>query len=102
MARREIIPQRIKDPEAKKVYGFDWTNELGAGESIASSDWFIETEEATSTLLEYGTSTIDGVITSFGVEGGTLGIPYILRNHVTIDPTNEVLVKSIELRIERE
>lgn len=102
MARREIIPQRIKDPEAKKVYGFDWSNELSAGDSIASSDWFIETEEASPALIEYGTSTIAGGVTSFGVEAGTLGQVYFLRNHVTINPTNEVLVKSIELRIEPE
>ena len=98
------IPQRTKDPSAKKVYSFDWENDLYAGTSIISSAWSVEPAIAGDTpgVAKFGTDTVTGYVTACGFEGGALGETCFLRNDVTITPNGEVLVKRIELRIELE
>lgn len=94
------MPQRTKDPEERKVYGWDWTEDLEAGESISSSAWSIETTEASSDLeVDPGSETIDGAKTSVRLTGGTKGVLYKVKNLVTTAPSGDVGVRRFELRI---
>jgi hypothetical protein len=66
----------IHDPEATLAYGFDWTNALASGVTIASSTW--SADEG----IDLGVSEIDGNITSVLVSGGTHKTNYVITNHV--------------------
>jgi hypothetical protein len=76
-----------KDPNAEKVWTFDWTNELGASAIIVSK--VVSLAEGVDAALTFDNDTIDvgGKMVSVRVKGGTLGERYRLTCQIT---TNEV------------
>lgn len=71
----------IKDPDSSLDWTIDWTNWLGSGRTVASSDWTVP-----SGLTEVSAS-IDsaGLMTTIVLSGGTAGTTYEVTNTVTLD-----------------
>lgn len=66
-----------KDPDATLDYGFDWSDWLAAGETIADSDWDIPAEIINEDE-ETGTDA-----TKVWLSGGTAGTSYTITNTIT-------------------
>lgn len=65
-----------KDPDARKDYGFDWTDWLD-GDTISASSWTVP-----SGITNYSESnTTTG--TTIWLSGGTQGEDYIVTNQIT-------------------
>jgi hypothetical protein len=70
------IQNFVKDPSARKDYGFDWTAWL-AGDTISASAWTLPTGVA-----QYSASnTTTG--TTVWLTGGTHGADYTVTNQIT-------------------
>jgi hypothetical protein len=65
----------VKDPEAMKSYGVDWSELLDEGETISSSGW-------SATGLSLSSAQISGAVTSVMIAGGTLGQTYLVENNI--------------------
>lgn len=80
-----------KDPQARKVYQFDWTGYLtDLDEEIDASTMTITGPDGQLTIDS--TSVVTGNLkTQVRLLGGTLGKRYRLTNHITTDgtPVNE-------------
>jgi len=73
-----VVPPRFdKDPEEKLSYGFDWSQWLDSGDTIASSLWTIPSGITQSGSANTTTST------SVLLAGGTLGSNYTCTNQIT-------------------
>lgn len=74
----------VQDPDAEKVYTFDWTDWVGAAD-VASYELDIDGPDA---LLTYDNDAIgaDDKSVDLRIQGGTLGKTYRVRCRVT---TNE-------------
>jgi hypothetical protein len=70
------MPTYIKDPDAVLDYGFDWSDWLAVGETIATSTW---TFPAGITQDSANNSTTS---TGVWVSGGTVGQTYEIVNHI--------------------
>ncbi len=66
-----------QDPSAHLDYEFDWTTWLD-GDTISASDWTCENPDITLSLSTHSTST-----TKIWVEGGEVGITYLITNEIT-------------------
>lgn len=66
------------DPQAKLDFGHDWTVWLTPGDVIADSTWSI-----TPTGPTLDNSTHGNTSTTIWVSGGTIGVSYLLVNHIT-------------------
>lgn len=71
-----MIQNFVKDPSAKKDYGFDWTDWL-AGDTISASSWTVSTG-----ITNYATSNTDTAATVW-LTGGTHGQDYLVTNQIT-------------------
>jgi hypothetical protein len=73
----------IKDPNAIKFYTLNWSRWLNDGETIASSEWSIESGDG---ALEIGTgsraSTNDSTTATVWLTGGTVATRYTIRNRI--------------------
>jgi len=70
-----------KDPTARLVYGFDWTEWLPEGHSISTSNWEVPTG-----LVNNGEQyDSDTDITSVILSGGTKGKTYLVKNTIVTD-----------------
>lgn len=70
-----------KDPTARLVYGFDWTEWLPDGHGISTSDWDVPTG------LTYNGDQVDtdSDVTSVILSGGTKGQSYVVKNTIVTD-----------------
>ena len=97
------MPQNLKDPEEKLVFGWDWVDALESGESISTSEWTIETTETgsppTALIITPGSESLSGTETGVRIEEGTRGVTYLLKNKITTAPSGDVGVRRIEIRI---
>ena len=69
-----------KDPDAQRVYTFDWTDDIGAA-SITTSTWTIAGPDA---VLTYDNASIvaGSKMTRVRILAGTLGKSYTLTNRI--------------------
>lgn len=77
---------KLKDPDAKLDFGFDWVNWLDAdiSEIIATSTWAADVG-LTIEGSPPPTTIIGGDTTAVWISGGTVGQKYFLTNTVTTD-----------------
>lgn len=81
------MPKRLieHDPQAIEPRGFNWTAwlaELSAGETITASTWAVTGSDAALTLSS--PSIVTGSLkTQVQVAQGTLGVRYVVTNHIT-------------------
>lgn len=80
------------DPDAKLLYGIDWSAWLATGAGIAVSDWAIEAlDDADAAALTFDNAAVDGSIATLRLlESGTplvAGARYKITNHVTTNET---------------
>lgn len=71
-----LVKEIIKDPSARKDYGFNWAPWLDTDDTIDTSTW---TADNGVTLSD---STHDGTTTTIWAEGGTDGANCRLVNHI--------------------
>tara|TARA_R110000851_G_scaffold111960_1_gene235860 strand:+ start:2212 stop:2547 length:336 start_codon:yes stop_codon:yes gene_type:complete len=76
-----------KDPEATLIYTFDYSNWLGSGEQITTSNWTIDAISGDADALVVSSSTIHNNSKSvlLTLTGGTAGNIYTLRNTIITD-----------------
>lgn len=67
----------LHDPNAKKPYGFDWSEWLDTGDSVVSQDW-----SASPTGLTLSDAAISASTTYTWVDGGTDGVDYVIHNDI--------------------
>ena len=83
-----------KDPHAVLDYGFDWSDWLGSGETIAVSEWTVATGLTEDSDQRGDTST------KVWLSGGTVGETYAVANKImtsdsrTDERTFEVVVEN--------
>jgi hypothetical protein len=71
----------VKNPGETKVYAFDWSRELAAGETITSaSASLISGSEAGLTIVQ--SSQFEGALSYVKVSGGTAGLTAAIRGEV--------------------
>ena len=68
-----------KDPDSNLDYSFDWSSWLGETETILTSTWEINGTD--SALVETNSLIVDSS-TVVWLNGGTLGVRYIITNHI--------------------
>lgn len=83
-----------KNPAAVANYGVDWSEDLGDGETIATSVWAAVTPAG----VTMGSETYDDTTASVSVSGGTNGLIAQLRNTITTTAAN-TFVKAIAIAI---
>lgn len=69
-----------KDPDAQRVFTFDWTADIGSA-SISTSTWTITGPDAALTY-DNGAIASGSKMTTVRVLGGTLGKTYTLSNRI--------------------
>mgnify|MGYP000101547224 CR=1 FL=1 len=67
----------VKDPDAVLDYGFDWSEWLATGETIATSVWVVTTGITKDSDLHSDTET------KVWLSGGTANGVYRARNRIT-------------------
>lgn len=74
----------VKDPHARKAYGFDFAENFGDGSDleIDSVTWFIA-PGAADDALEIVASSHDSTRTWVTIQGGTAGLHYTVTARVT-------------------
>jgi len=70
----------VKDPDADKDYGVDWSGWLATGESIQTSTWL-----STPSGLTLHDDAIVGAVPKTYVSGGAVGVVYTVTNRITTD-----------------
>jgi len=76
-----------KDPEATLIYTFDYSNWLGSGEQIDTSNWTIDAISGDADPLTVSASIIhnNSKQTIVTLTGGTAGNIYFVRNTIVTD-----------------
>jgi len=76
-----------KDPEATLIYTFDYSNWLGTGEQITTSNWTIDAISGDTDALTVSASIIatGNKKTVITLTGGTAGNIYTARNTIITD-----------------
>ncbi len=82
-----------KTPAAMRVYGFDWTDDLAAGETITTSTWAMNSDLAPMN------EAIDDYTTSVKIGGGKVGGRYRITNKIITSVGVETAEKSAMLEI---
>jgi hypothetical protein len=78
-----------KDPDEVLDYTIDWTDRLSS-ETITLSTWTITCEDEDSPDLTEDSNAISTVYTVIWLSGGTLGLTYLLTNHITTSAGREM------------
>ena len=102
MRKQHVIPQTTKDPEEAWPYGWNWTDALEDGDTIATSAWSITGKEDPVDLdVDPGSDVIDNVNfkTTVRLTGGTSGVVYILKNIITTT-LGDTGVRRMEIRLQ--
>ena len=96
----------IKDPDASKVYAFEWARWLVSPATIASSSWAITPPagESPSVLTKDNPTVLSGnTKTQVRLIGGTRGKVYVVTNTIVTNETPaQTDDKSFYLRIAEE
>lgn len=90
------------DPAEKLVATFDYTEDLDAGETIATAVTactLLSGTDADPAAVLYGTPTIAAGTVLQPITGGVDGATYTLRCQATLDPTGRVLVLAATLPV---
>ena len=76
-----------KAPGEKVDYGIAWKKYLPAGDKVATSIFFVESEISGDNALILGTKAIvdNGLVTIIWLEGGTDGVTYHVLNRVVTE-----------------
>lgn len=82
-----------KDPHAKLDYGFDWSDWLVSGETIAASTWTVPDG------ITEGAKQLDDNSTKIWLSGGTAGETYTITNKVTTSG-GRIDERSFEIQVE--
>jgi hypothetical protein len=95
----EVAPMYVgrnfqtSDPGESELYGLDFANDLGPGETIIGVTWYCETargaDPSPASHLE-GPSTIGGTVVSQRISGLLAGVNYRLRALVTTSAGNSI------------
>ena len=64
-----------KDPDEKTRFGIDWSADLAEGDSISSSEWFVDMGDVTLSAEDNNTT-----VTGIWIEGGTVNTICLIRN----------------------
>ena len=95
---KDIVGAYIpKDPRAELQYGVDWTDWLGATDSISTATWRVETTG--TNLITLSNPVILDKVTAVTVNAGTTGTIYTLAVDVT---TTQSYVDTRRFRIKVE
>ena len=70
----------LKDPSAEVDFSVDWSDWLGASESITGASWSV-----TPTGLSLGAESAAGAVRGVMTSGGALGSVYRLTNRIVTD-----------------
>lgn len=74
----------VKDPQAQKVYQFDWTDYLqDLGLTISSSNFTITGSDSVLTF-DNASVVVGGLKTQLRLLGGTSGVRYTVTNEITL------------------
>lgn len=76
-----------KTPTEKLDYRINWTAHLGSGETISDSTW--SATPSGLTLAAPAGSANTGTETATRLTGGTVGIEYVVANHVVTSAGQE-------------
>ena len=79
-----------KDPQERKDYWVDWSDQLGDGETIVASTWSlagltVEDEGITASVETQKAAAVAGILVSGGVDGTDVEA----LNHVTLSSGRE-------------
>ena len=86
-----------KDPDAEKVYGFNWALWLAeTSETISTSVWTVPTG------LTSSDETKDDTQTSIKISGGTAGETYEVVNRITTSTHGQIEEWTMEFIIEEQ
>lgn len=85
MVASVVIPTKLKDPQAKLDYGFDWSSSdwLDSGEVISASSWTVPSG------ITKDAESFSDTLTTIWLTGGTVDTTYLLVNHITTDAGRE-------------
>lgn len=84
-----------KDPDETVDYQVDWTDRLEVGETIAASEFILESGD-----VVLGDMDVVGAFTTVWISGGTLGTVSVVTNRITTSNTPpRVWDKSAKLRV---
>ena len=86
-------PWAPKDPDSRLDYGFNWTDWLASGESIASSVWSAETSGIT-----ISSTYMSSPQTLAWISGGAVGSTYWIRNKIWTSQTRQT-VRRFRLKV---
>lgn len=67
-----------KDPDAVLFYGVDWSDWLGEGETIATSEWLLPEGDELVNEADFS----DNITTTIKLSGGVAGQDYIITNRI--------------------
>ena len=73
----------VKDPDAALPFGFDWTQWLTTGDSIASCTVSVTSPSGDSAPITAGTPDVSSNITSAVLSAGTAGNSYTVTFRAT-------------------
>lgn len=93
----------VKDPQSVEPQIMDWTDwlaELSAGETISVSTWAISGADAG---LTYSAATIvtGSLKAQLKLAAGTIGLRYMVTNHITTTPGGYVDDRSFIVLVEQ-
>ena len=84
-----------KDPDETADYQFDWSARLETGETIASSEFILESGD-----VVLGDKDVVDAVTTIWLSGGTVGTISVITNRVTTSNVPpRIWDKSAKLRI---
>ncbi len=80
-----VIPTKLKDPQAKLDYGFDWGSNdwLDSSEAISASSWTVPSG------ITKDAESFSDTLTTIWLTDGTAGTTYLLVNHIITDAGRE-------------
>lgn len=78
----------LKDPDAIRDFGIDWTPDLG-DKTITASTWLLNGEAWTGSDLVKVADSFTGTNTTVRISGGTVGTSYLVTNHIVMSDGEE-------------
>ena len=85
-----------KAPGESKLYSMDWSDELDAGDTVATSTWELSSTEITNDADAVVTGRLE---TSIMIGGGVEGQEYYCTNIITTTVSGETLRRTGRLKV---
>lgn len=70
------------DPQAVLPYSISWASWLESDEEVATSTWSVSPDDESLTL---SSPSSNGTINTVWISGGTVGVTYVVTNHIITD-----------------